>query len=1190
MDEHKLSIAQHNVARSHTFLNNLSLLDQKKIDLYVICEAPQTISQDEIGLRMFRTKSASTLIILINDQLTVDFVEAESNHYVTTVYLPSHKLKIHSIYHPPHRSKYALTAEPFVTKVLSKVSRKTLVLGDFNATVSLLGDDESERGIKYTELLLAHEWSLLNLPNFPTRKAGSTAIDWSICSNDLINHFQWSIFRHDKSLSDHHMIIINSDYSQSYEDRSRVSTFVNIAKFLEHIKTIDSTSLITDFFVHLELAVELSISIKRKKRKQDFFNEKCMLSRAEVRRLLRKKSRHGKRFPEIAAQLEAANKIHERNVQEAKDLHWINQIRKCRHVGDVFVMIRRHSVKSLPVTSLTEEDCRISDPAAVSERVLNHFYPQDTQDVNLNIMKSHGERDNLITAYEVHKAVCNQNTNSPGHDKVNRYVILSLHQQFPSLLLNVFNYWYEAEQMPSSAKKAIITLILKNKEGSSTLNNLRPISLLSIVAKLYERIIADRILWTIERNNSLHPSQFGFKKGSSIESAVIKIHEARVSTPNAKNTIIALDVSGAFDNVTHQAIIRECINLKLTRSLINIIIDYLSGRQVCLSLHPSYCVLIKKGVPQGSVLGPLLFSIAFSFFLENLTRLLNLAKIDASVVAFADDCTIILRHSSNMDALTSTLHWLISQSMTILGNIGLKLNLKKVQIIDSNSDTPLSINNTVISPVRSARILGVVFQSYGCFMTHVKQRIEAVQVKTSVLIGYLKSGSLSLKSRHALVNSAIYSAFTYSADTILSKPLSTDHFKLILAADKSICVALYGLSSWASYRSVLSIMGRNSLLYAFYRHATRRRLHEANNLSAQYEQRIRRIGIIHPSSRILLGFDKIHRDEQVHSPQNIDIALFTDGSKVHGEYCTTAAVVTWDLRNNEKCHYQFKLPSFATSYQCERHAIFKAVTIIDELFPSGSYRILSDSRSALDAITSTSIADEVIYEIVHKIHQCIRNGKLVKLTWVKAHSTIVGNQLADDTCHEARSNCLVEEFVLHPSSDLGAEVTRQTDLLFLQATSHLFTADANYVAFDALSFHHHRIYLDFYMAAILSARIPTRALLKRLKLSEYSTCECGSEQTVRHLLLYCPLILGKFADKFKSSGLASFISTPRSEDEIFSSLQFVTYLKKIARNLISHLETVNGHSYNEVKSGWALGERDPDASTSAAPPRKKKRT
>lgn len=1189
MDDQKLSLAQQNVAHSHTFLNNLPFLTQKKIDLYILCEPPKTLSDTEIGVKIFRKGSANTMVVLLNEQLTVNLVESESNYYVTTVYLPQHDLKIHSIYHPPEASKYATVAEPFVTQVLSKHVKNTIVLGDFNATISSLGDSDSLRGRRYTELMTAFNWSLLNMPGVPTRKQGSTAIDWSILSSDLTQRFSWSCTKHDKSLSDHCLIYINSDFEQDFDDHTRVSTYVNITKFLTHIKSIDLSLLASDFCKHVDDAVNLSTCTKRSRRKQEFFNEKCLLSKKEVTRLRRQLKRHGSRIPTIADELQKATALHKINVKEAKESHWVNQVRKCRHVGDVFAMIKRNSCKPPPVEHLIDEQGRIKDPALISQKVLNHFYPQDSCDFDLAVMKVDGAKDPPISHFEVQKAIVAQKTITPGQDLVNRHVILALHQSIPTLLITIFNLWYSSETMPSEAKKAIVTLILKNREAAAVITNLRPISLLNIIAKLYERIIAERILWTIDRSNSISTSQMGFRRGRSTESAVRRINDSRGIQGTTKDVIIALDVSGAFDNITHRAIIRECIKMKLSRSLVNILIDYLTNRQICLSLYPSHCVVIRKGVPQGSVLGPLLFIITFSFFLDTLSQLIAMAKLDANIVAFADDCTVILRHDLPPDQLVSTLHWLIVQSRTILLNIGLSLNLKKIQVIDQRLSTSFKIDDFVITPVASGKVLGVLFQSYGLFPSHIKSKVDEMEIKTSALKSYLKSSSLTLLSRLTLAKTSIHSVLTYAADVLLTKPLTREGMNQILSVDKIICSHLYGISSWVSYRAVVTIMGRDSLLYSLILHSVRRNLWQRNMNSHMYESRVYGLHLVHPSKRNVLSFNSIRSEEHLPRSNDVDINLFTDGSKVTGSYCTTCAVVAWNCRTNEKDIYQFKLPQYATAFQCERHAIFKAVCIIEDSLPIGTYRILSDSRSTLESICGFEDSDEIISSIVNKIHDCKVNGKFIQLIWVKGHSSIIGNQLADQACHSARHNFLVEEFVSHPFAELRAEVARQTDEIFEQLTSQLFKSDPNYLSVDALTPHRHNVKLHYFSAALHSARIPTKVLLSRLRRSDSALCTCGEVQTVRHLVIHCPLILNKFQAKFTSSGLAEFLTTPRKEEDVLSSLAFARYINIVARDLVLHLEEVNGFKYEDVKSVQVFSERRTDLQSESPSPAKRSR-
>lgn len=1165
-----LSIAQQNVAKSHTFINNISFLSQKKYDLYVICEPPAIVNDQELGLNFYPKQNSNTMIVQINSKLPITFLPNESNFYVTTVFLPTHKIKIHSVYIPPQTSKYATTAEGHVDKIFLTHAKSTLILGDVNATTPLLGGLESTRGMKLTEMMAAYNWSLLNTINVPTRKQTAHAIDWSISSKDLAHRFTWKCSNSDKSLSDHSMIYLHSDFEQEYDDHSRVETYVNISSFIDILKRIDRSFLVRDLVSHLDHAVNSSICTKRRKWKQSFYDETCMASKRVVRSLLRKVSKHGPRDSSLAAQLKLATQVHQTNVANAKEKHWANSLKKCCHVGDVFVLLKKNRIRPASINHVIDGGTVHNDPETVAQLVLNHFFPSSSSGFNLHSLKSEGSKDPVITEAEVSFALSQQRTNTPGHDQINLCVAAALHYHFPGLLLDTFNLWFQSESMPSLMKKSVITLIVKNQEANVTVSNLRPISLIPIIAKIYERILAERIIWSISRVNALFSNQWGFSKGRSIEDAIRSINDARRCTNSKRDTVIALDVSGAFDNITHRSIIRECTNLKLSRSLINNLIDYLSDRRASLALHPSHSVILSKGVPQGSVLGPLLFNISFSFFLNTIQSLFQLAKLDASVVAFADDCTVVLRHELSRDHLTHTLLWLITQVQTVLANIGLKLNLRKTQIIDSGDPIQFTIEGFTLSSAVRGTILGIAFQSYAQFPFHIRSRVDQMEIRSSMLKSYISSPSLSLISRKSLVRSSVYSKILFAVDTLVTKPITDETIRLFLALDRKICAHLYGTSFWASYRAVISILGRDSLLYHFIHHATRRNMVRNNITSQQFELRSFAHSTIEPSRRRLLSFDLYHDETDILALKNVDLLLFTDGSKVKDAYCTTAAFVTWSPASNEWNSFLFKLPAHASAFQCERHAIHKAVCFILEELSVGRFKICSDSRSVLQSITGTRHADALVNCIYDKIHECAEQGKLVSLAWVKGHSTIIGNKLADEACHLARENELTEETVPRPRGSLHSEITLQADELFLQVTSQYFTYDSNYLATTALSAHSHGIALDYFTAAFFSARVPTRIFLNRLRLSSSTKCDCGAEQSIRHILIYCPLIINQFSSYHASSGLTAFLASPRNEEEILTSLPFHKYLKCIARPLLLELESRNGCRYVDVRTFQAM--------------------
>lgn len=1157
-----LSLAQQNVAKSPTFLNNIPFLDKKRVDLYVICEPPKTITQESLGVPYLSTPHSLTAIIIINQNLSYTLVEEESNAYVTTIKLSNPDLKIVSVYYPP--GNHHEVVEPFITRCIDHRSPSTLVLGDLNATTSLLGDTDSIRGHKLMSLVSSNSWSLLNEPNIPTRKRGSTAIDWSISSVNIANNFTWSCSKYDKSLSDHCIIYIKSNYAQPFNGNGQIQTFVNMKSFLSSLLQHSVQIISQDLPMFLSQAVDCSLQNTVRKRKQAFFDEKCMISKQVVRQALRKFRKNGARFPELQLELDKANKIHEANVAAAKEKHWSNKLKECKHVGDVFGLIRSNRIAQVPVERIIHEGNLIDDPTQCADLALDHFYPQNHASDSLISFIVDGPKDAPITRYEVDIAIDCQRSNCPGIDKVNLKLVLLIHHYIPDLLHTTFNYWFFNESIPPSMKRAVITLIKKNSQVANHLSNLRPISLTNIISKLFERILQARMLWHLNNISYSSVNQFGFSIGKSTEDALRAIMKARTDFANDKDVVFALDVSGAFNNVSHAAIVRECTRLKFSRSIINTIVNYLSDRRVCINLDTNVSRVMTRGVPQGTILGPLLFKLAFDVFIRNLTALLGVANVNNSIVAFADDCNIIVSATQFVPCMTQMCAWLLTQVNTILGNIGLCLNLSKVQILHSGSRTSIPVQNVSVSTKQEVNILGVNFQAFGKFPRHIKLCLEEIEARVDALKCYTSSGNLSLVSRIALVGSSIHSIITYAADVILSSPIPPDLVRSILFIDRKIASHLYAISYSSSYASSIITLRHNSLLYALIHAAEKKKLRASTEFNLKFDSRKRILHRIHPADRIKVNFKLAYSDNQITHPPNLTLAIYTDGSKKSDGHATSAAFVTWNPSSSKWDEFWYKLPVYATAAQAERHALLKAISFIHELQPAGVFHVLSDSRSMLMAIAHSQPKDSVIHDIQQLIHSCFYSNKIIHWTWVKGHADIAGNILADRACVNALDSYTVPEYVHQPVGVAykSAEDSAVASLIRYMSAFPIKPDESLVPSFEAAF--SLKLNLNYFSAAFYSNRAPTKARLKKLGLANSDKCPCGQTQSTQHLFVGCPVVTNMFPEQFSNANLSSLVG--KTVDEVLASQQLHNYILKIAKPLLSWLETSNGTTYFDSKN------------------------
>ena len=210
-------------------------------------------------------------------------------------------------------------------------------------------------------------------------------------------------------------------------------------------------------------------------------------------------------------------------------------------------------------------------------------------------------------------------------------------------LTKLFNKSIEAGQIPRDWTRANVTPVFK-KGNKHSPSNYRPVSLTSLVVKILERLIHSRITDFLDQHHKLSSFQHGFRRGHSCQTQLLAtVHEWARSLDNRASThVIFLDFSKAFDSVPHQKLLLKTENIGVRGNLLGWIKAFLTGREqrVLIDGQSSDWTNVSSGVPQGSVLGPLLFLIYVNDVGSGLC---------SSTRLFADDCTLYREVTSPRD-------------------------------------------------------------------------------------------------------------------------------------------------------------------------------------------------------------------------------------------------------------------------------------------------------------------------------------------------------------------------------------------------------------------------------------------------------------------------------------------------------------------------------------------------------------
>ena len=282
-------------------------------------------------------------------------------------------------------------------------------------------------------------------------------------------------------------------------------------------------------------------------------------------------------------------------------------------------------------------------------------------------------------------------------------------------LLHIFNVSLQNGTFPDELKIARVTPLFKNGSDSD-LGNYRPISVLPCFSKILEKIMYNRLYKHLSDNNVLYKKQFGFQEKHSTEHAILHLVD-QINCSFEKNLFtlgIFIDLSKAFDTVDHKILITKLENYGVKGTNLHWFKSYLKYRKqfIAYEIFSIYCINISCGVPQGSILGPLLFLVYVNDF--------NKASVTDPM--FAHDTNLFYSHQ-NMKTLFVTVNCELEKMCEWFRANKLSLNVTKTNhtLFHKNSTvTELKIDNSIIKRKSSVNFLGVMLDENISWKDHIK--------------------------------------------------------------------------------------------------------------------------------------------------------------------------------------------------------------------------------------------------------------------------------------------------------------------------------------------------------------------------------------------------------------------------------------------------------------------------------------
>ena len=305
-------------------------------------------------------------------------------------------------------------------------------------------------------------------------------------------------------------------------------------------------------------------------------------------------------------------------------------------------------------------------------------------------------------------------------------------------MLAIFNAAFELGVCPQIWRQAIIIPLLKAGKAASELASYRPISLTSCICKTFERILSERLFYIVESRNLISPYQAGYRKMRGCEDQIARIiqgiEDGFEQDPFHRSVLVLLDFSKAFDQVWREKLLLSLHNIGIPLQYIRWLYQFLRNRYGKVKFNGSMSTntQLQQGVPQGSVLSPLLFILYIN------TLALQLPDININAL-FADDVTLLAVRRT-LEAAQRDAQKSVDIVVEWAKEWKLKLNATKSEVSffshfsgDKNLEPTILIEGKPIGFNKTPRLLGVTLDRSLTFTPHVNNICEEATNKLKLL-------------------------------------------------------------------------------------------------------------------------------------------------------------------------------------------------------------------------------------------------------------------------------------------------------------------------------------------------------------------------------------------------------------------------------------------------------------------------
>lgn len=686
-------------------------------------------------------------------------------------------ITIYSCYIPPRFSieEYQRIIDTLIVDAAGQ--KKILIAGDFNAWATEWGCPRTNtRGKVLLEALAVLDIVLLNTGNQNTfnRNGGGSIIDIAFASSDIMSSIKWkisNIYTH----SDHEAIIIDIQNNPSIQcqlthkkNHGWKSDPFDREMFHACMLSLKIEGNPSEMSKKYIKRVTEACNMSMKRRKPGKYKDEVYWWNEEIANLRKDCIKARRKFTRTRGRPE--NALHHENLRNAKKAlkTAIKQSKRSCFL-DICDDLENNPfglAYKIVMKKLKQKDCKIPTDPSMLTKIVMHLFPAQEA---ITWENTYIDDFPPVCVEEITQAASRlKDKKAPGPDGIPNTIVKELTNCCPEYLVDLFNSCFRHGIFPAIWKRQKLVLLPKGNKPLEDPSSYRPICLIDTCGKLLESIICNRLHVNVEECNGLSDHQYGFRRAKSTIDAikvVVNIAKGAIRAKDWRNDyclVITLDIKNAFNTASWRNTVNALESLDIPQYLIAMVKSYFSERVLIYETDEgTKTYQVTGGVPQGSILGPLLWNIMYDGILR-----LNLPT-NATIVGFADDVALVIT-ASNMEQAALLADASIGEVKSWLMSMGLTLAEHKTEAVLITSRKieeflTIKVGECRITTKKQLKYLGVMIDNRLTFKAHLEYVAEKAISATASLCRILPNTRGPKYLRRKVITGVITNIILYAA-------------------------------------------------------------------------------------------------------------------------------------------------------------------------------------------------------------------------------------------------------------------------------------------------------------------------------------------------------------------------------------------------------------------------------------------